>query len=372
MMLSQFMEGVVVDTNDPQQMGRLKIWVPAIDGDSYNIIDLPWAIYISPVAGQTLDYPAGPDASVTAGYASYGLWSIPKSGSLVIVGFLYGDANRRIYVGSYFRDHGNRSMPVGRNRTDLSQTPISDTFDPIEPQTTNLNAQFRGQFNASEAKTRGGYERTVAQDKTDKDGVEGYQTAPIDGTDERGNPRYESQTHVWSTPGRHALIFQDNPKTGRVRIKTAAGHQIILDDANERIYVSTAQGKSWIELDQDGRVHLYAADSVSISSGGNFNVTAAGNLSLNAGGDVNIQAGGTLKLAGCGTTNLSGAGVNIESSAVFNILAAGQLIQTGSAIHLNGPGASSAECPATPDTIPTHEPWTRATSKSTRNKNWKA
>jgi hypothetical protein len=371
-MISQLMEGVVVDTNDPQQMGRLKIWVPAIDGDYYNIADLPWATYVSPMAGQTLDYPAGPGGTPTAGYVSYGMWCVPKSGSLVIVGFLYGDVNRRMYLGSYFRDHGNRSIPVGRNRSDLGKTPLSDTFDPVEPQATNLNTQFRGQLDASEAKTRGVYERAVAQDKTDKDGTEGYQTDAIDSKDDAGNPRYESQTHVWSTPGRHALIFQDHPSNGRVRIKTAAGHQVILDDANERVYISTAQGKSWIELDQDGRVHVYAADTISVSTGGDFNVTAVGNLNLDAGGDVNIQAGGAMKLAGCGTANLSGAGLNLESSASFNILAAGTLLQTASAIHLNGPGAGSAECPTTPSVIPTHEPWTREGSKSTRNKNWKA
>jgi hypothetical protein len=370
--MSQMMEGVVVDTSDPAQMGRVKIWVPAIDGDLYNIEDLPWATYVSPVAGQTLDYPAGPDGATTPGFMSYGWWSVPKSGSLVVVGFLYGDVNRRIYMGSYFRDHGNRSMPVGRNRSDLGTTPLSDTFDPVEPQTTNFGTQFRNQLDASEAKTRGAYERAVAQDKTDKDGTEGYQADLMQPKDKVGSPQYESQTHVLSTPGRHALIFQDNPANGRVRIKTAAGHQVILDDANERVYISTAKGQSWIELDQDGRVHIYAGDSISVSTGGNFNVTAVGNLNLNAGGDVNIQAGGALKLAGCGTANLSGAGVNLESSASFNVLAAGTLLQTGSAIHLNGPSASAAECPTAPDTVPTHEPWTRAATKQARGTNWKA
>jgi hypothetical protein len=371
-MISELMEGVVVGTNDPQQMGRLKIWVPAIDGDYYNIQDLPWAIYVSPMAGQTLDYPAGPHSELTEGYMSYGMWCIPKSGSLVIVGFLYNDPNRRIYLGSYFREHGNRSLPTGRNRSDIAKAPVSDTYDAIEPQTENLNTQFRNNLVASEARTRGAYERAVAQDKTDKDGTEGYQTNLIEPKDDAGNPKYESQTYTWSTPGRHALIFQDNPSNGRIRVKTAAGHQIILDDANERIYVSTAHGKNWIELDQDGRVHLYATDSISISTGGDFNLTAVGNLNLDAGGSVNIQAGGDLKLAGCGSANLSGAGVNIESTASFNILASGSLLQSASEIHLNGPSAASAECPDAPSVIPTHEPWVRDLSKGSRNKFWKA
>lgn len=372
MMLSQLMEGVVVDTNDPQQMGRIKVWVPAIDGTPYDIVNLPWATYLSPMAGQTRDYPAGPEGMVTDGFVSYGWFSVPKSGALVVVGFLYGDANRRIYMGSYFRDHGNRSMPAGRNRSDLSQVSVSDTFDPVRPQADNLNAQFRGKLTASEARTRGAYERAVAQDKTEKDGTEGYQTDAVVPKDEAGNQRLESQTHTFTTPGRHALIFQDHPSNGRIRMKTAAGHQVILDDANERIYVSTARGNTWIELDQDGRVHMYGADSVSISTGGDFNLTAAGSLNLNAGKDVNIQAGASLRLAGCKDANLSGAGLNLESTSGFNILAAGTLLQTAANIHLNGPGAGSAACPVAPKIIPTHEPWTRGASKGARNKNYKA
>lgn len=367
------MEGVVVDTNDPQQMGRVKIWVPSIDGDAFDIDMLPWATYASPLAGQTRDYPAGPNGSKTSGLLSYGWWAVPKSGALVIVGFLYNDPNRRVYMGSYFRDHGNRSLPQGRNRSDVEpNTPLSDTFDPVQPQTNNLKAQFQGNLAAPEAQTRGVYERQAAQDKTEKDGTEGYQTDLVDPKGPKGNPQYDPQTYVLTTPGRHALIFQDNPETGRVRVKTAAGHQIILDDANERIYVSTARGASWFEMDQDGRIHVYGADSISFSTGGDFNVTAVGNFNVNAGGGVNIQATKDMKIAAGAHFHASGTGVNIESAASFNILAAGTMLQTASAIHLNGPGAASAECPEAPSTIPTHEPWTRAASKGSRGKNWKA
>jgi hypothetical protein len=324
------------------------------------------------LAGQTRDYPAGPNGTSTSGLQSYGFWAVPKTGALVIIGLLYNDPNKRVYIGSYFRDHGNRSLPVGRNRPDLAPAPVSDTFSPVEPQTSNLNAQFRNQLTASEARTRGAYERQVAQDKTDKDGTEGYQTDLVAPKDERGVAQYDPQTYVLTTPGRHALIFQDNPETGRVRVKTAAGHQIILDDANERIYVSTCKGNSWFEMDQDGRIHVYGADSISFSTGGDFNVTAVGDFNVAAGGDVNIQAAGVGRIAACGSMNLSGSGVNLESSASFNVLAAGTILQTGSAIHLNGPGAGSAECPQAPSTVPTHEPWTRAASKVARNSHWKA
>lgn len=366
------MEGIVVDNNDPQQMGRVKIWVPAIDGDIYEIDKLPWATYITPMAGQTKDYPAGPNGTKTSGLMSYGFWAVPKVGALVIVGFLYGDPNRRMFMGSYFRDHGNRSLGTGRMRKDLGPEPLSDTFEPVEPASTNLKAQFKNKLDASEAQTRGVYERMVAQDKTDKDGSEGYQTDLITPKDEQGKPIFDPQTYVLSTPGRHALIFQDNPSTGRVRLKTAAGHQIILDDANERIYVSTAKGSSWFEMDQDGRIHVFGTDSISVSTGGDFNVTAVGSLNFDVGGDINIQAGGALRLAGCKLTSISGDGLNLESGASMNLKAAAQILQTGSQIHLNGPDAAEAECPTKPTTVPEHEPWTRAATKGSRGPNWKA
>jgi uncharacterized protein (DUF2345 family) len=101
-------------------------------------------------------------------------------------------------------------------------------------------------------------------------------------------------------------------------------------------------------------------------------VTAKGSINMNAGKDVNIQAGSGMQLAACDAMNISGSGVNLESSASFNILAAGKLLQTASGIHLNGPTAEKAACPAAPSTIPTHEPWERAPSKGPRNRNYKA
>ena len=102
-----------------------------------------------------------------------------------------------------------------------------------------------------------------------RDGSEGYQKNPYEyGRD------LSPQTVCFTTPGRHSLIFQDNPENGRVRIKTADGHQVILDDANERIYVSTCSGKSWFEMDRDGHIHAYGSESLSLSAGADINLIA--------------------------------------------------------------------------------------------------
>ena len=55
----------------------------------------------------------------------------------------------------------------------------------------------------------------------------------------------------------------------------------------------------------------------------------------------------------------------------MNLLAAGNIIETGARIHLNGPKADSSKCPAPPSIVPNHEPWTRPASKMQRGPNWK-
>lgn len=358
------LEGVVVATDDPQQMGRVKVWVPAIDGDHYTIDVIPWCTYVTPLGGQVEDFPAGPGGNATGGFTSYGWWAIPKMGSSVLVGLLYGDENKRCYIGSMFGDHGNRSLPVGRNRPDFAPAPVSDTFDPIEPQTNNLNIQFNGDLKSSQAQTRGAYERQVAQDQDLKDGASGYQTA-------MQGKGLESQTFCLTTPGRHSIIMQDNPKTGRMRIKSAWGHQIIMDDVNERIYISTARGKSYFEMDADGHVHCFADESYSVAAGGDINFTAGGSINLAAGADLNLAAGGKAVMSGCGGVHISGKTINLDSGSGMNLLAAGGVLVTGSTVNLNGPTAAAADCAGTPTIVPAHEPWKRPTGSTTRNPNWK-
>jgi hypothetical protein len=269
-------------------------------------------------------------------------------------------------MGSYYPEHSNRSLPAGRNS---DGAPVTDTEETLEPVKSNLNAQFQGKLSAPEARTRGAYERQVADQATTKVGSEGYQTGVLS----EQSSELDSQTYCWVTPGRHALIMQDNPSTGRIRLKTADGTQVILDDANERIYVSTAKGQTWLELDMDGHVHLYGAASISVTSGEDINLSAKRHINLSAGGNINFSATGWLRGAACADLSLSADnGLNLTSKTGMDFLASAQLIQKGSDIHLNGPQPKEAPCPEKPGIIPQHEPWTRPASKIKRGKYWKA
>ena len=284
-------EGQVVSTADPDQMGRLKIWVPALDGESFKIDQLPWADYASPLMGFTAEFPAGNNAIKNKSHAAYGFWAIPKVGATVLVFCLNGNPSCRCYFASTVRLHRNRSLPTGRNTDFLGKSgPWGDAGDgkgnlaAIQPAYDNMRTQFQGRVTESEALTRGAYERNVAQAKEDKDGNEGYSTNQVD-------PNYlDPQTYCFVSPGRHAMIMQDDPKYARLRLKTAEGHQVIFDDANERIYMSTAAGNTWVEMDKDGHIHIYGSKSISIRSGKDINMYADENINIEANKGVNIKA----------------------------------------------------------------------------------
>lgn len=401
------MEGIVLDTNDPDQMGRVRAWVPSIDGELYDKTSLPWCEYASPLAGYTTDFKAGRQNLQTQGQVPYGFWAIPKIGSQVLIFCLNGDANRRFFFGSYYPLHGNRGLPDGRNinRNSGAKGRFSEAYDYIRPAQDNLQQQFGGNLDASEAQTRGAYERQAAQDLTKKDGTDGYAINTVDDTE------LDSQTYCWVTPGHHAIIMQDTPENCRLRIKTCEGNQIILDDSNERIYISTARGGAWLEFDEDGHIHFFAAESFSIQAGKDINMTAGNNINIEAKNSVNVKAvNGTMSLASAGKMSLSSTGenlhltacmqlhaigatgtfvngetLNLTSSAgtfmtngTFDLLTQGKANLKGSPCTVNAGSAArstDAVCGKSPDApaiVPSHEPWKRPSSSIKRNPFWKA
>ncbi len=406
------MEGQVVDVNDPDQMGRVRVWIPALDGENFNIENVPWAEYASPFMGFTVDYPAGGIPTAHDTDVAYGFWAIPKMGATVLVFCLNADPSSRFYFASTVRLHRNRSLPAGRNFDKNGKIgPFGDSGDNqgnlgnLEPAFSNLREQFQSKVDAPQAKTRGVYERQVAQPKFDKDGTEGYSKSPVDNY-------LDPQTYCWVTPGRNAIIMQDDPKHARLRIKTGEGHQVIFDDANERIYVSTSKGKTWLEMDQDGHIHIFAAESISLRSGNDVNIYADRDINMVAdrnmnfktitdeirfesANDFHLRTNENIFITACGDMDLSvERRLRIESlddahiyssqrsvfiSAARNIEenAKSHMIMSSKRIDLNGPEARIAGLAACargaddPPIIPGHEPWERPAPAVPRGPNWK-
>jgi hypothetical protein len=439
--------GTVVDTNDPLEDGRIKVICPNW-GETINtpIDDLPWAKRVALFGGQSFVGTRGPGIQTTKGGVAYGLWAVPKVGATAVVACLDNDPHSRVYLGTVDDIGSTHTMPHGRWIYDshpitdsISQAkpvgPLSSSEQLIQPLADNLKRAFNftGQSNYEWRTRAADYSVTavdvsmlsytfsnVADDKNvTVDGwtsKQGYQQSRIDPTAQTTltDKNYDSMVVALTSAGFHAISLDDRQENCRIRLRTTAGHQIILDDTNERIYIATAQGNNWIELDQAGNIDLYASGNYSVHAAGDINMTsdqtirmsgaqgvhidsgadiraqaigdinvkttanirahAAQSVFARADIDVNIAAGQNGYLTTGSTVNLSaGSNANITSSAELNLLASGSIIATGAEIDLNGPSTAAAagqaaapnEQPAfVPSRAPQHEPWARTMTAS--------
>ena len=279
--------GIVKNNADLTQMGRLQVFIPALDS-AYNLEDLPWAMYVSPFAGTTANLKVGRSKNVISGVTTYGFWAIPKVGSQVLCGCMEGDPNVRYWLGSLYMTEMNRTMPrsIDGGLTEIDQT---DTYPQTKINYENANLTEAGLQNGTKHyKTRGGYERSIsypANKIANKPSTNGYAAKPLQ------PDAADSQTICLTSPGRHYFVMSDVDEYCRIRLKTTEGSQIIFDDTNERIYISTARGKNWVELDEgNGKMYIYSDSKISIRGKNDINIFSDENINIVAKKRVNIKS----------------------------------------------------------------------------------
>lgn len=345
--------GTVVDTADPQQMGRVRAMCRSLgDLPSTELVDLPWAEYASPFAGDVQVGTRGPNDDEVTGPTTYGMWAIPKVGAQVLIMCIDGNPQHRVWIGCLFPQFSPHTMPHGRYSyrdealVEGEQKPAGpfDTYEsainPLyqnlqtafpEPPTGNLNFEFASR--GADFQVAGVRNTQLpnslsefADDVAGSDGQlvttgfpapfdsvrQGYQISQIDPTDiviEDSNvqegereattvPNIDNMVTALVSAGFHAVSMDDRAENSRMRFRTAAGHQVILDDTNERIYVSTAKGNNWIEIDQEGNIDIYTSGKLSATADkdvnfktqGSFRVDAERGIHLNSGKEVRVTA----------------------------------------------------------------------------------
>jgi phage baseplate assembly protein V len=130
-------------------------------------------------------------------------------------------------------------------------------------------------------------------------------TAPVNGTDQK----------TIRTKHGHQLTFDDKPEQAAVRVTSAAGHTVELDDQGKRVRVAAAGGGS-IVLDGNGGITVQTS------------------------GDITLQAGGTIRLSGA-SISLDSGQVSLGQGAVQHVL-----LETF-ALHTH-PSAAGPTGPAVP------------------------
>lgn len=408
--------GTVVDVDDPQQTGRLRIYVPSYgDRPDAEIEDIPWAMYISPFGGiSNASLKRGPGQVTSTGPIAYGFWNIPKLGASVAVTCIDGSPSSRLWIGCLHTERLNQTLPHGRfliNETGEPDGPLTSTEQPIEPLYQNLTTAFGPKKGNYEWRTRGAdYATTATADnfyefdnfcKTADD--KGTTLTSEDGTSTQirqgyalnqqstKSPSYDSQVYSWTTPGFHSISMDDRKENCRVKIRTTGGHQIIMDDTNERIYINTSEGNNWIEIDQDGNIDVYSSVKVNIRSA-DINLTADKSIRMYAGEaihmftkdirmettqDIHVRAAQNIKThSGKDTTTQTDTSYNLKigtegmvtTGGTLHLTAGGDILEQGTKIHLNGPTPKAAvvageEMAKFVNRIPGHEPWHRCGTK---------
>lgn len=95
----------------------------------------------------------------------------------------------------------------------------------------------------------------------------------------------------------HQFVMDDHPDHQVVRIRSSSGSQILLNDScsSPYVYISTARGSVWLEFGDDGKIALYAQDSISIHSESDLNITADKSFNLEC-QNLNILAKNDFRL----------------------------------------------------------------------------
>ena len=172
------------------------------------------------------------------------------------------------------------------------------------------------------------------------------------------------------------------PYNEYVRLRTRTGHQILLHNSEDLIYIGNSRGTAWVELTSNGKIDVYAQDSISIHSENDLNIRADRDINLEAGRNLNMRTigggwhadiaagldflvessakvtvGANLEiLVGSSTKISTSATLHVNSGANNNFTAAGNTNivsgadhteSAGGQIYMNGPAATAADS-ATP------------------------
>ena len=294
---SQSHIGFVKVVVDQKMSGRLKVWIPELMSREED--ETGWILcnYCSPFGGATnwRDISSTDYTDFYKTQTSYGFWAVPPDiNNEVLVMFPNGDPARAIWTGCIFKEYMNHMVPAhaysskNKNVNGL-EVPVAeynkydresgDTANPVDPK------------------------RPWHKDKTEAIGNQGLIKDKIRGITTSSSMR-ESPSKVVgiSTPGPlhetiegarlggSSFVMDDKEDEEYIALKTRSGAQVRIDESNGLIYFINKTGSSWIQMDEEGRVDIFGAASMSVRSQENINFRADKDIILEAGQNIYMKA----------------------------------------------------------------------------------
>lgn len=163
------------------------------------------------------------------------------------------------------------------------------------------------------------------------------------------------------------------PHNELIRFRTRTGHQILLHNSEDLIYIGNAKGTTWIEMTSNGKIDIFAEDSISIHTKNDLNILADRDINLEAGRNFNLKAGATFHTEGNSVESIATTDTKITSGASSHINSKVTHRETAGKVYMNSSSAAAEAVvaldtiavPADNDTtidsillrVPQHEPW---------------
>jgi phage baseplate assembly protein gpV len=330
----------VIGHQDPTYMGTIEVELLRPTGNTSDETSIHQVKYMSPFYGVTSASHLGENNDFSSTQKSYGWWAVPPDvGTTVIVIFIDGDARRGFWIGCV-QDEGMNFMVPGLAATqkvvgdaeadnagsygrvpvaeynkkinDLKDPDVTQLEKPKHPLADVLDSQgllfddIRGITTSSARREvpsmvfgistpgpidkRDGAPRGRIGKKEWK--IDNAFVGRLGGSTwvmDDGDARFLRKKTASMGPPEYASLEDGEtdgdveiPHNELIRLRTRTGHQILLHNSEDLIYITNARGTAWIELTSDGKIDIFAQDSISIKTDKDLN--------LYSGRDINIEA----------------------------------------------------------------------------------
>lgn len=375
--------GIIKNNVDANRSGRLQVFIPDLGGQEDNPTHWRTVQYASPFFGMA-SRPSknkSQDNDWTKVSHTYGMWFTPPDlENQVLITFVMGNPSRGYWFACINPTVSHNMMPGISGSESIDKEHLSDDlkealtgkqYPTVEFNETDPKSwSKRGDLTSVPKPIHEEQVRILLEQGLEDDLARGVTSS----SSQRESP---STVFGISTPGRdsgansdldpntkapyyrlggHQFIMDDGSIEGydqMIRLRTAGGHQIMMNDSEEIFYIANANGTVWMEFTAEGKVHMYAEDTFSLRAKKEINLHSDTDINMHAGNNINMYAGNTFTQQAknveiIGTTEFRAFGglVGIASGSALNMEAASQgtwqggskLMFTAGKIHLNTAG----------------------------------
>jgi len=389
--------GIVKDNIDPTRSGRIRVYLKRQEtGNENDAGSWTTVSYMSPFFGST---PNTASSSAEGDYVgnphSYGFWATPPDlGTEVVCIFLNGSSEFGFYIGCIPKPGLTHMVPAiaSSDKIIANSSSEADSYGgatrlPVGEINNANKKQDNNSMLSNQPRPIHSYQAAIMNKQgliRDPDrgtiGSSSSRETPsrVFGISTPGRPIYEGgyddssiadavkdesvsdkNFKVVGRRGGHSIVMDDGDLTGKdqlTRIRTAAGHMIMMNDSIQSLFIIHANGQSYIELGKEGTIDMYASNSVNIRTQGDLNLHADNNININAKKDLNIAAenirlesskettqfaGTTYKQQTKGNHTVKvGASMSLASKGDGSLAAGGAAFINGSKVNLNTGSAS--------------------------------